>query len=147
MTAEKVINEVLIRYDNDGKVRGMHAVFSFVVKDNEGKILSSTLGSPDPVTLGIQNGLDLDEVLGQMNALNLVEIEALQAQNKQLSKSLKTANESLELVQKELSDANEEIENLKSKLQESNMSLVESNKKIDELVKQIPVKDEVSEPI
>lgn len=147
MKVEIIPNEILIRYDGNGNVQGMHFVRTIKVIDENGNVLSNTQGNPEAVTLGIEEGLDLEAVLGDVNTANLKSIETLTNDKKELTGQLESANKSLSESENKLREAIAEIERLKSELEVSNKQLVEVNKTNEELIKNIPVTDEISEQL
>lgn len=125
MNTEKVIYEILVRYGKNGEVQGMHVIYAFVIKDQNGKIIAYNPGSPEAVTLGIEQGLNLSEVLGDLNALNVVNIELLTnqlAQSNAQIQSLTTDNNALiaknENLIENLSQKQTEIVTLKQRISE-----------------------------
>ena len=148
MKVEITPNEVLIRYDKDGIVQGMHYVKTVKVIDEKGNIFSQSQGNPEAVTLGIEEGLDLEAVLGDINTANIKSIELLNSEKKTLETELKSSKEKLSETSNLLTEANTQIEQLKAELEKSNQQLVEVNKANEELIKNIsdasqtPLKDE-----
>jgi len=133
MNTEKVIYEVLVRYGKNGEVQGMHVVYAFVVKDESGEIVAYNPGSPEAVTLGIEQGLNLSEVLGDLNTLNVLNIELLTNQLAQANAQIQslTADKNALIVENEsliglLDEKNQKIAELEALIDLQNTKFAES---------------------
>lgn len=147
---KKIPYEFLIRFNNEGRVNGAHIAYTeTIIKD--GQVIHSRQTDPQSVTLGIDEGFPLEDILGELNVLNVKEIELLQSEKSELQNLLSEAKSIMEntLINLEesksvIDESKIEIENLKSDLEKSNSQLVEVNKANEELIKKIPVKDETA---
>lgn len=147
---KKIPYEFLIRFNNEGRVNGAHIAYTeTIIKD--GQIIHSKQTDPQAVTLGIDEGFPLEDILGELNVLNVKEIELLQYEKSELEKTVTENEEEINSLNGELSNSNNRIKELealleqtKNDLEKSNSQIVEVNKTNEELIKQIPVKDETA---
>lgn len=92
LTQRRVLNELLIRWGDDGALKGAHCVHLDII-DRDGAAISSIAGGAEPLTLG---GDELIEVLSQVQNDALSQLSLLQSNLTDANKSLADANAELD---------------------------------------------------
>jgi len=143
-----------IAWQSNGEIQGCDYSYKEQVFEN-GVLFGEKTFDTMPVDFGIENSptvMDLSEVVEGINNQLILNVSQLQDENKSLETELKSTNNQLSETsnllsesENKLSNANAEIEQLKAELEKSNQQLVEVNKANQELIKNIPVTDEIPE--
>jgi hypothetical protein len=76
MQTERQPYELLVRWNQDGKLAGAHVQWRFVTRDDEGNVLGEFIGPAEPVDIGQGNGFPLEDILAKAQADALAELEA-----------------------------------------------------------------------
>lgn len=140
---KKIPYEFLIRFNNEGRVNGAHIAYTeTIIKD--GQVIHSKQTDPQPVTLGVDEGFPLEDILGELNVLNVKEIELLQSEKSALEKKVTANEEEITSLNSRIEELEALLEQTNNNLEKSNSQLVEVNKANEELIKQITVKDETA---
>lgn len=81
MQADKHPYELLVRWDQDGKISGAHVRWRYVVKDDgTGETVGETLTEAEPVAVASGKGFPLQDILSQVHSDALIELSKAQAQ-------------------------------------------------------------------
>jgi len=146
-TKKTVPQQFRIVWQSNGKIQGCDYSYKEQVFEN-GVLFGEKTFDTMPVDFGIEDSLtvmDLSEVVEGINNQLILNVSQLQDENKAFETELKSTNNQLSEYENKLNNANSEIEQLKAELEKSNQQLVEVNKANQELIKNIPVTDEIPE--
>ncbi|WP_448206483.1 hypothetical protein [Azospirillum sp. sgz302134] len=94
MQTTKQPYELLVRWDRNGHLAGAHVQFRYVTLD--GSITSETLGPAQPVALGAADGFPLGDILSEVQASALADLEAARAELAAIRKELENLRASTE---------------------------------------------------
>lgn len=153
-TKKTVPQQFRIVWKSNGEIQGCDYSYKEQVFENDILFGEKTFDTM-PVDFGIEDSttpMDLSEVVEGINNQLIVNVSQLQDEKKTLETELKLVKDKLTetynlLAESEnkLISSNSEIEQLKLNLEKSNQQLVEANKTNEELIKNIAVKDEITE--
>ena len=79
MQATKQPYELLVRWDQDGKLLGAHVLWRLVIRDEEGKIAGESVTGAEPVDIGGGKGFPMQDILSRAQADALAEFGNAQA--------------------------------------------------------------------
>lgn len=97
-SVEKVPYEFLARWSADGSLSGCHVVHRIVV-EQDGNIVSDTIGSAEPVTADFP----LSDIVESLNAAALVALAKANAEKETALSDLDAANKRAEAAEQEVS--------------------------------------------
>jgi hypothetical protein len=104
MNAVKKPYELLVRWDQEGKLRGAHVQWATVVTDNSGTPIGCYPGTVEPISVAQdQSGFPLTDILGQIQADALAALAAVQQRSDALAQQLSEANAQIAVLQTQVS--------------------------------------------
>ena len=99
-TEKKIPYEFLVRFDNDGKLKGAHIGFVEKVFKDKTEI-STTITNVMPVSFSNEEGFPIKDILNDLQFNTIVENEFLQSQNKILLLEIEDLKQELQTKNKE----------------------------------------------
>lgn len=146
--SKKIIPQAFrIAWNSNGDYQGCDFSFKEQIFE-DGVFFGEKSVDTFPVEHGVEDALHamkLSDVMDGINPQLILNVNQLQDDKKILETELKSVNNQLSETSNLLTEANTEIEQLKAELEKSNQQLVEVNKVNEELIKNIPVSDEIPE--
>lgn len=115
METTKQPYEFLVRWDQDGNLQGAHIQYRYVVRGDDGAVITETLGPAEPVAAGAFNkGFPLKDVIGKAAADALATVNAQGAALKLADRTHRELRRSHEHKDEQLRSARSELTELRA---------------------------------
>jgi 16S rRNA G527 N7-methylase RsmG len=98
MNAEKQPYELLVRWDENGALKGAHVQWRYIVRDESGAIVSESVTPSEAVDIGAGKGFPLADILNTAQADALTKVEALRKERDEARDQAMTAQGKIEEI-------------------------------------------------
>lgn len=106
MQTEKHPYELMVRWDQAGKLAGAHVQWRYVTRDDDGKVVAEGATDAEPIDIGGGRGFPLGDILSEVQTQALADLAAARAANQKLIQEK-------DAVEAERAALTEELESLK----------------------------------